>query len=79
MPRLSPRSAMSLTEQLQEAIRSGGTSRYAISKATGIDQALLCRFLKGQSALSLESADKVLGALGLEVTIRPRRSTRKGE
>ena len=39
-----------ITEQLQEAIRSSGTSRYAISKVTGIDQALLCRFLKGQSA-----------------------------
>ena len=62
-----------ITEQLQEAIRSSGTSRYSISKRTGIDQALLCRFLKGQSALSLESADKVLDVLELEIVIRPRR------
>ena len=60
-----------LTERLQQAIRSGGMSRYAISKATGIDQALLCRFLKGQSSLSFETADKVLDALGLEIVIRP--------
>ena len=62
-----------ITEQLQEAIRSSGTSRYSISKRTGIDQVLLCRFLKGQSALSLESADKVLDVLELEIVIRPRR------
>ena len=68
-----------LTERVQEAIRSGGMSRYAISKVTGIDQGLLCRFLKGQSSLSFETADKVLDALGLEVEIRPKHTTRKGE
>jgi hypothetical protein len=68
-----------ITEQLQEAIRSSGTSRYAISKATGIDQALLCRFLQGKSSLTLISVDKVLDALDLEIVIRSRRSTRKGE
>ena len=67
-----------MTERIQEAIRSGGMSRYAISKATGIDQGLLCRFLKGQSSLSFDTADKVLDALGLEVVIRPRHSTKKG-
>jgi DNA-binding phage protein len=67
-----------ITERIQEAIRSGGMSRYAISKATGIDQALLCRFLKGQSSMSFETADKVLDALELEIVIRPRR-TSKGE
>jgi hypothetical protein len=67
-----------LTERIQEAIRSSGTSRYAISKATGIDQALLCRFLQGKSSLTLISVDKVLDALGLEIVIRPSR-TGKGE
>jgi DNA-binding phage protein len=66
-----------ITELLQDAIREGGTSRYAISKLTGIDQSVLCRFMQGQSGLSLESVDKVLGALGLEVILRPRE--RKGE
>jgi DNA-binding phage protein len=67
-----------ITELIQEAIRSGGMSRYAISKVTGIDQGQLCRFVQGQGSLSFESADKVLECLGLEVVIRPR-STRKGE
>jgi DNA-binding phage protein len=67
-----------ITERIQEAIRSGGMSRYAISKATGINQGLLCRFLKGQSSLSFKTADKVLDALGLEVVIRPRRARKDG-
>jgi len=58
------------SEQLQEAIRSSGTSRYAIARQTGLSQALLCRFLQGTRGLSLESIDKLMNALGLE--IRPR-------
>jgi hypothetical protein len=67
-----------ITELIQEAIRASGTSRYAISKSTGIGQDHLCRFLQGKNGLSLENADKVLDCLGLEIVIRPRR-TRKGE
>jgi hypothetical protein len=69
-----------LTERIQEAIRNSGVSRYANSKTTGIDQGQLCRFMQGQpGGLSFDSVDKVLDTLGLEVVIRPRRSTRKGE
>jgi DNA-binding phage protein len=68
-----------VAELIREAIRAGGMSRYAISKATGIDQGQLCRFMQGQpGGLSFESVDKVLDALGLEIVIRPK-STRKGE
>ena len=68
-----------ITELVQEAIRNSGTSRYRISKATGVDQGQLCRFMQGQpGGLSFESVDKVLDALGLEIVIRPRRK-RKGE
>ena len=66
-----------ITELIQNAIRSSGVSRYAISKATGIGQDHLCHFLKGESSMSLATVDKVLDALGLEVSIKPR-STRKG-
>jgi hypothetical protein len=69
-----------ITERIQEAIRSAGMSRYAISKATGIDQGQLCRFMQGQpGGLSFESVDKVLNCLGLVVEIRPRGTTKGGE
>jgi DNA-binding phage protein len=67
-----------IAEQLQEAIRDCGKSRYRLSQETGIDQSVLCRFLQGKSSLTLSSVDKVLNTLGLEVVIKPR-NTRKGE
>ena len=68
-----------LTECIQEAIRSGGMSRYAISKATGIDQGMLCNFMKGRTCISFATADRILDTLGLEVVTRTRRTARKGE
>ncbi len=69
-----------ITELIQEAIRSGGMSRYAISKVTGIDQGQLCRFMQGQpGGLSFANVDRVLDCLGLEVVIQPKRTSRKGE
>jgi hypothetical protein len=67
-----------ITELLQDAIRESGTSRYAIRKRTGIDQAVLCRFMQGSSGLALQSVDKVLDALGLEIVIRPRGERKDG-
>jgi hypothetical protein len=69
---------VTFAEQLKAAIRESELSRYAISKATGVDQGWLCRFLKGQSSMSFETADKILECLGREVVIKPRRM-RKGE
>jgi DNA-binding phage protein len=67
-----------ITELIQDAIRSSGKSRYAISKSTGIGQDHLCHFLKRESSMSLATVDKVLDALDLEVVLKPKR-TRKGE
>jgi DNA-binding phage protein len=67
-----------ITEMIQNAIRSSGTSRYAISKATSIGQDHLCHFLKGKASMSLTTVDKILDALGLEIVLQPRRA-RKGE
>jgi hypothetical protein len=68
-----------LTECIREAIRAAGMSRYAISKATGVDRAQLGRFLQGRpGGLSFGAVDKVLDCLGLMVEIRAR-NTREGE
>jgi transcriptional regulator with XRE-family HTH domain len=68
---------MSMAQQLQDAIRDAGESRYSISKRSGISQAMLCRVLSGERGMSLPMIDRLLDALGLEVFVRPRRSTRK--
>jgi transcriptional regulator with XRE-family HTH domain len=64
------------SERLRRAIRECGMTRYAISVKTGIDQATLSRFMKGERGLSLSAIDKLMGALGLE--IRPRRKRKDG-
>ena len=61
----------SLSDQLRQAIRDCGESRYSLSKRTGIDQATLTRFMSGERGLRLDVVDLLADVLGLE--LRPRR------
>jgi plasmid maintenance system antidote protein VapI len=67
--------AKSFSEQLRQAVRDSELTRYAISVQTGIDQGTLCRFIKGERGISLDSVDRLMECLGLE--IQPRRRKRK--
>ena len=64
----------SVSETLREALEQSGESRYAVSKATGIPQSVLSRFVHGQP-LRGENTDKLAAYLGME--LRPVRGTRK--
>ena len=55
------------SDQLRQAIRDSGVSRYAIWKATAVDQAVLSHFLAGHRGMSLDSIDKVAAFLDLRV------------
>ena len=68
--------AIALSEQLRQAIRDCGESRYALSKRTGIDQSTLTRFMSGERGLRLDVVDILAEALALE--LRPKGS-RKGK
>ena len=61
---------------LRRAILESGLSRYAVSVRSGVDQAALSRFIAGKSSLNLDSVDKLVDVLGLEV--RPRRKRKDG-
>jgi len=58
-----------VSERLKRAIRESGMSRYAISQASGVDQATLSKFMSGQRGLTLDSVDKLAGVLGLEMRL----------
>ena len=60
---------MKLSDQLRQAIRESKHSRYAIWKATGIDQAVLSHFLAGHRGMSLESLDTLGEFLHLELHV----------
>ena len=58
-----------VTEQVRMAIETSGQTRYAIWKATGIDQAQLSRFMVGERGLSLDALDRLCAHLGLELRV----------
>jgi len=55
------------SEQLREAIRKDGLSRYRISLETGISQSQLSRFMHDKGGLSLRSIDRLCECLGLGI------------
>ena len=63
-----------VSQQLRNLIAQSGYSRYRISQETGIDQAVLSRFVNNKRGMSLSSID----ALGefLQITLT---STRGGQ
>ncbi len=64
-----------MTETLRHALENCGESRYAVSKATGIPNSTLWRFVTEGRALRGENIDILSAYLGLE--LRPVRRTRK--
>jgi len=70
---------MTVTTHLRNAMNKCGETRYGISKATGISEAVLSRFASGETVLSGENIDKLASHLGLELVRKSgRRSARKG-
>lgn len=67
----------SVTATLRRALEQCGQTRYAVSKATGIPQSVLSRFVAGGKPLRGENIDKLADYLGLVLT--PKAGTaRKG-
>ncbi len=61
-----------MSDRIRELIDDCGMSRYAIWKATGIDQATLSRFKAG-GGLSMDNLDKLADLLDLNITTGRRR------
>ncbi len=64
------RSKLNLSDQLRGLIEDSGKSRYEIAKATGVDQAVLSRFMHGKGGLSMPVLDSLAEYLGWTVTIQ---------
>jgi len=58
------------SDQIRGVVKTSGYSRYAICKATGIDQGAMSHFLAGHRGLSLDSLDALADFLGLHVTLQ---------
>jgi transcriptional regulator with XRE-family HTH domain len=71
-----------IAEQLRVAIQEGiwkrGVQQVDLGRRAGLSEAQVSRFLRGERGLSLESIDRLLDVLELEVVIRPRRERKDG-
>ncbi len=67
-----------ISDQLRQVIRDCGETRYAISKATGIGQDVLSRFMRGERGLSMEVLDQLGQYLGLRI-VADKPKTKKGK
>ena len=63
-----------MTKAIKTAVRESGESLYGICKATGINHDALSRFMRGQTSMRLDLADKLAAYFGIEC----RRTRRKG-
>lgn len=67
----------SVTATLRTALERCGQTRYAVSKATGIPESTLSRFVVGGKPLRGENIDKLSDYLRLELTAKAGKA-RKG-
>lgn len=67
----------SLTDQLRHFIEAGEMSRNELSKITGIDKAVLSKFVHGKCGLSMQSLDKIGETLGLQITKNPKSAAKR--
>lgn len=71
---------MEFTDKIRLGVEQSGETRYAISKATGIAESVLSRFMAGRS-ISAPNLDVLARHLGLDVTAggKPIRAKRARE
>ena len=65
------------SDQIRQAVEASGQSRYRICKDTGIDQAVLSRFMAGKVGLSMATLDALADVLNLRIVVGKPKAPRK--
>jgi plasmid maintenance system antidote protein VapI len=60
-------SSQTLTAALRDAVHNSGRTAYAVARAAGVSQAVLSRFLNCRRGITLDTADRLAQALGLQL------------
>jgi plasmid maintenance system antidote protein VapI len=61
-----------LVQALRKAAKDSGQTSYALAKGSGIDRAVVVRFVNGDRGLNLETAGRLADYLNLE--LKPRKA-----
>lgn len=67
-----------IEEQLRQELAKADVSRYQLAQTTGISQAMLSRFLRGERHIGLRAAAKLAKALGFKLVLKAEPRLRKG-
>lgn len=59
----------SITQQVKRAIRDSGMTRYEISQRSGVAEAVLSRFMNGETSMNLATLDRLASVLRLRITV----------
>ncbi len=60
-----------LLDRLRQAIRECGKTRYRLAQETRIAESALSRLMSGERGLSIDAAERLAEALGLQIIVRP--------
>lgn len=67
---------MKLSERLRKAVLTSKKTRYAIAVGSGVDHAVLRRFMRGERDIKLATAEHLAEYLGLELTQKKKTTDR---
>lgn len=70
------RNKRTFAEVIRATTKARGLTAYALARDSGVNSAVVGRFLKGQRDVTLTTAEKMCRALGL--TLRPGRRRKRG-
>jgi transcriptional regulator with XRE-family HTH domain len=68
---------MTLSETLRKAVIASKKTRYAVAVGSGVDHAVLRRFMRKERDIKLSTAEHLADFLGLEFRKRRTSSTKK--
>ncbi len=70
---------MTMSDQVRQAIKQCGLTRYAISKQTSLTEGALSRFMSGQRDMTLRTLETIAQVIGVRLVVgRPRRRKKGG-
>jgi transcriptional regulator with XRE-family HTH domain len=61
----------SFVEEIRAAVKASGRSQRDLSRACGLAQPVISRFVSGKRGLSVKAMDAIATELGLHVVVRP--------
>lgn len=65
-----------LADALKSAARESGLTSYALGKSAGVHPTQIDRWLSGERSVSLDTASKIAGVLGVQVSV-PKNKSKK--